>query len=249
MNNYMNRFVTILFKLIFLSMFMSSTMNFAQDLSLVNRGLSTMKKSFLITKDSIVIKGYIKLLHKKNGFIDYIKVKDDYNKIHIYYPKDLKGFYAYPNQVEKISRVFDFMKTSKNWATPHYKEENSYSKDVLVDKGYISYESTIIKHNNKKEPIFAQLLNESFSEFVKVYYNPKSTKVLQSTSSNQNSILYDSYFLKIDTLISVKISKNIYPKIAKTLWSNCIFNTSDKPFEFQYFVRDILLYNTCKFDQ
>jgi len=245
----MNRILNCVFLFSLLLTF-GKHQSFGQDLSLVCDGFSKSKQAYVLTQDSVWQSGFIKSVQKKNGFIVSFKWTNNLGKQQQVKSEDILGFMAYPNQVEKLGRLLDFIETSKGWKNPLTNEVKTF-KQKKIEKGYCIYHTLDIpsKGNSmQKTKVLMQLLNPTFCELVHVFYDPKSTKVNYATTEgkNPNAMKYSSYYTEINENSIISVSEENYSELAKSLWNGCdSLSNENIALEYIYFVQDLIQFTQC----
>lgn len=201
--------------LLFSMLLTTSNVLLAQELNEPFNRFSSKKISYITLKDGKQVKGYIKDIDRKKGLIEEIKIKDLKGKKRKYKPEDIKFMYLPPSGFEKFGRTMSFLNDATKW------KSTDLDKDI-IGKGYVYFETTEVIRKKKQKTLLAQLLNPSFADVIRIYYDPFAR---ETTSLNVGGIKVaggnaKSYYIKYDD-IAYRIKKKNYDEEFKMIFQAC----------------------------
>ena len=166
---------------------------------------STEKTIFITMEDGLEIGCLLKELHRENGFIKEVVIKNNDGATQVLQQKSIRSMYLYPanDQQREIN------------------QEIISSGDVnsaLLKDGYVYFErADNIWVNKEQFSLLMQVLNPTFEGDVRIYYDPLSTQLQTAEAQDVSS---SSYYLKDGQKDGICIRKREYsPKVFQILFS------------------------------
>lgn len=165
--------------------------------------------------DGTEIKGTLKNIDRKKGQIEEVKLKGDDGKKHKLKAKEIKEMYLSPTGIEKLANITEFASDATLW-------DRNLDQDLMKD-GYIFVENAEVRMGKKTRTLLMQLLNPSFSEGIKIYFDPKAKETsglgiggIQVTGGDAKS-----YYIKQGDDAAYRIKKKEYDKEFPVLFRSC----------------------------
>jgi hypothetical protein len=199
--------------ILFLAFF--GTIN-AQQFLTPSSSFSHKKTSYVTLKSGKEIKGTIKDLDRKKGLIEEVKIEDGKGKKHKLDAEDIKFMYLPPSGWDKLGIALDAIYDAQKW------NDEKIDQD-LVNQGYVYFENSMVKIKKKEHELLMQILNPTFSKYVKVYDDPYAKETMsvgigtiKVAGGNEKS-----YFVKIGNDAAFKLEKKNYDTEFLPLFGSC----------------------------
>lgn len=167
---------------------------------------STEKTIFITMEDGLEIGCLLKELHRENGFVKEVVIKNKSGDTQVLPQESIKAMYLYPSEYSGTHQPIEIPK-------------NSRINSELLNDGYVYFErADNIWVNKEKFSLLMQLLNPTFEGNVRIYYDPLSTQTDKITEPDVPS---SSYYLKDGQKDGICIRKREYSqKVFQILFSN-----------------------------
>jgi len=180
-------------------------------------GFSKKKTSYITLNDGTVLEGNIKKLKRKKMLFEEIHLEIDGKKKEIK-AEEIKSMYLPQSGFDKFGKGY-----SNIWDSTTWSESSDLNQEYLKD-GYAYFEATEVYYKKKKTKVLLlQLLNPSFTNNVKVFYDPLAAesggmgiggiKVTESVAK--------SYFIKVGDDVAFKLKKKSYKDEAENVYRKC----------------------------
>jgi hypothetical protein len=181
------------------------------------RTFSSKKTSILVLEDGSRVEGKIEHLDREESIIYGITLKDSTGNKHTFKPKVIKCMYLAPTVVDKVVKTYDFLYDATQWG------KTDSDKDI-IKKNYAYFEKVEVRTSPKKTRLLMmQLINPSFSNKIKVYFDPFARKTMRAGIAGITLAGGDakSYYIKKGDSIAYRLQKKNYNKEAKSLYEDC----------------------------
>ncbi|QWA37703.1 hypothetical protein [Chryseobacterium sp. ZHDP1] len=171
-------------KTLVFTLFLVSTASFAQKVKyskeeikkmeqyLFNEGFnapSVKKTSTVILKDGTTHKGFCSKTYTKKGQIFEVTLKDSISKKpSVFVADNISEMYLYPNEAEKVGKVFKYMGNIRNYQTKKLK--NSTTKDRI----HFVNQNVSLKNKKEDKEFLMQVINPDFDDIISVYHDPRA---------------------------------------------------------------------------
>lgn len=171
-------------KTLVFTLFLVSTSSFAQKVKyskeeikkmeqyLFNEGFnapSVKKTSTVILKDGTTHKGFCSKTDTKKGQIFEVTLKDSISKKpSVFVADNISEMYLYPNEAEKVGKVFKYMGNIRNYQTKKLK--NSTTKDRI----HFVNQTVSLKNKKDDKEFLMQVINPEFDDIISVYHDPRA---------------------------------------------------------------------------
>ena len=188
----------------------------AQQLLTPSIGFSHKKTSYITLIDGTEITGSIKDIDRKKGLIEFIKIKDGAGKKHKLKPEQIKFMYLTPSGLDKYNKLTSFIYDAQKWT------DQKLDQDFL-NKGYVYFELADVKIKKKNRKFLMQLLNPSFSKYIKVYDDPLAKETMSFGVGSFDLIGGNakSYYVSKGGSPAFRLKKKNYKKEFIPLWNSC----------------------------
>ena len=156
-------------------------------------------------EDGSTIEGRIKDLDWKKGLIEKIKIEDMQGKKVKIKPEAIKHMYLAPSALSKMNAAADFLLDAQQWTA------TDLDKDIL-SKGYVYLEKSEVRIKKKTRTLMVQLLNPSYSDKIKVYFDPITgeTASIGVAGIDVAGGLAKSYFVKkAGSKVAIELKKSV----------------------------------------
>ncbi|WP_394666802.1 hypothetical protein [uncultured Chryseobacterium sp.] len=171
-------------KTLVFTLFLVSTASFGQKVKyskeeikkmeqyLFNEGFnapSVKKTSTVILKDGTTHKGFCSKTDTKKGQIFEVTLKDSISKKpSVFVADNISEMYLYPNEAEKVGKVFKYMGNIRNYQTKKLK--NSTTKDRI----HFVNQTVSLKNKKDDKEFLMQVINPEFDDIISVYHDPRA---------------------------------------------------------------------------
>lgn len=171
-------------KTLVFTLFLVSTASFGQKVKyskeeikkmeqyLFNEGFnapSVKKTSTVILKDGTTHKGFCSKTDTKKGQIFEVTLKDSISKKQsVFVADNISEMYLYPNEAEKVGKVFKYMGNIRNYQTKKLK--NSTTKDRI----HFVNQTVSLKNKKDDKEFLMQVINPEFDDIISVYHDPRA---------------------------------------------------------------------------
>ena len=192
------------------------TVSFSQQLLTPTNAFSHQKTVYVTKMDGTEIKGNLDDVDRKKGLIEGIKIVDTTGTKIKLKAVDIKSMYLYPSGLDKLGKAMGTLTDVQKW------NDEKLNND-LINQGYIYIEQSEVQLKKEKMTLLMQLLNPSFSKYVKIYYDPLASETASYGIGGITVVGGDakSYFFKKGTEPAYKLEKKNYIKEFKTIWGDC----------------------------
>lgn len=178
---------------------------------------SGKKPSIVILEDGTKVEGEIEDLDRQKSLIEEVTIKDAKGKKRKFKPAAIKCMYLAPSGWDKFSKSYEFLNDATQWG------KTDLDKDI-IGKGYAYFEKAEVKvSKNKTEVLMMQLLNPSFSNKIKVYFDPRAKETASLGVAGIKVAGGDakSYYIKKGDAIAFKLEKKNYDEEFKGMYEDC----------------------------
>ncbi len=179
---------------------------------------SKKKTSYITLNNGETVEGVLWDLDRKKGNIEEVTIKKTGSKKKTTYePKDIKHMYLPPSGWDKMGKALDFMNDPRQWGA-----DNELDSEKIKD-GYAYFEQAEVKIKKKTMTLLMQLVNPSFEENLKVYFDPyaKETASLGVGGLKVAGGIAKSYFVQKGKSPAFKLEKKNYKDEASGLFGKC----------------------------
>ncbi len=130
---------------------------------------SVKKTSTVILKDGTTHKGFCSKTDTKKGQIFEVTLKDSISKKpSVFVADNIREMYLYPNEAEKVGKVFKYMGNIRNYQTKKLK--NSTTKDRI----HFVNQTVSLKNKKDDKEFLMQVINPEFDDIISVYHDPRA---------------------------------------------------------------------------
>ncbi|MCF2221619.1 hypothetical protein H9Q08_20330 [Chryseobacterium sp. PS-8] len=130
---------------------------------------SVKKTSTVILKDGTTHKGFCSKTDTKKGQIFEVTLKDSISKKQsVFVADNISEMYLYPNEAEKVGKVFKYMGNIRNYQTKKLK--NSTTKDRI----HFVNQTVSLKNKKDDKEFLMQVINPEFDDIISVYHDPRA---------------------------------------------------------------------------
>lgn len=182
-----------------------------------NFTFSGKKPSIVNLENGTKIEGTIEDLDRQKGLIEQVIIKDAQGKKHKLKPEQIKSMYLAPSGWDKFAKSYDFLNDATQWGV------TDLDKDI-IGKGFAYFEKTEVKlSKSKTETLMLQLLNPSFSNKIKIYFDPRTKETMSLGIAGVKLVggIAKSYYVKKGNEIAYKLEKKNYEDEFKSLYEDC----------------------------
>ncbi len=177
---------------------------------------SKKKTCYITLNNGETVEGIMQDLDRKKGNIEEITIKKTGSKKKTKYePSDIKHMYLKPSGFDKLGKAYAFLNDARLW------EGNDLDSEKIKD-GYVYFEQTEVKIKKKTMTLLMQLVNPSFEEKIRVYFDPYAK---QSMSVGVGPVkaggLAKSYYVKKGKKAAFKLEKKNYKDEKSGLFGKC----------------------------
>ena len=194
-----------------------STLNFySQELLSPSNTFSHEKSAYITLTDSAEIVGNIDDIDRKKGLIEFIKIIDKKGTVFNLKPEEILHMYIPPSGFDKIQKTAGLMTDVQKWT------DEKINKDLL-NNGYAYFESLDVQLKKENATLLIQLLNPTFSKYVKIYYDPfaSETSSIKMGGIKLTGGQAKSYYVSKNGETAFKLKKKNYEDEFIPLWHNC----------------------------
>lgn len=190
--------------------------SFAQQLLTPTNTFSHQKTVFVTKTDGKEIKGTLDDVDRKKGLIEEVTILDTTGAKIKLKASDIKFMYLYPSGMDKLGKAMKTISDVQRW------NDEKLNND-LINQGYVYIEQSEVQLKKQKMILLMQLLNPTFSKYVKIYYDPLAG---ETTSYGVGGFTVaggdaKSYFFKKGSDVAYKLEKKNYSDEFKTIWGDC----------------------------
>lgn len=219
-------------------------MMFAQQFLQGTFTFSSKKPSIVMLENGTKIEGEIDDLDRRKGLIEEVTIKDGKGKKHKLKPQEIKYMYLAPSGWDKFAKSYSFLNDATQWG------KTDLDKDIIA-KGFAYFEKTEVKLNKKTtEVLMMQLLNPSFSNKVKVYFDPRAKETMSFGIAGVKLAGGDakSYYIKKGDAIAFKLEKKNYDEEFDGMYEDCaeIKTTYGKKMKWDELEKHLYEHSKCK---
>jgi len=206
----MKRVLTVLFILAL------SSQTFAQELHIPSFSFSKKKPVYITLADGTEIEGTIKDLDYQKGIIKKIKIEGLDGKNVKMKPENIKCMYLPQSGLDKFSKAMSVADDATKW-------KSAKLDATRLKKGYVYSEMSKVMMGKKEKELIFQLLNVSFSDKAKIYYDPFAKETMSVGVGGMTLAGGDakSYYFKKGDEPAYKLDKKTYKKEFAQIWSDC----------------------------
>jgi hypothetical protein len=192
------------------------TVSFSQKLLTPTKAFSHQKVSFVTKIDGTEIKGMLDDVDRKKGLIEEITIKDSTGAKFVLKAADVKFMYLYPSGLDNLGKTMKTVYDVQKW------NDESLNNN-LISQGYAYIEQSEVKLKKEKLTLLMELLNPSFSKYVKIYFDPLAKETASFGVGGLTVAGGDakSYFFKKGNETAYKLEKWDYLDAFKTIWADC----------------------------
>jgi hypothetical protein len=190
--------------------------SYAQEFLSPSNTFSHEQTAYIVLTDGTEIQGTIDDIDRKKGLIKFIKITDTEGKVHELQPEAVKNMYIPPSGLDKVQKAANFASDTQKW-------NNEKLNEDLFSKGYSYFELGNVEIKKETQKLLMQLLNPSFSEKIKVYYDPfaNSTSSLGIGGINVVGGIAKSYYVAYSDEKMIKLDKKSYEDRFSDLYQGC----------------------------
>lgn len=176
---------------------------------------SKKKISYVTLADGEEIEGNIKRMKTTKGLMKELKLKMADGSEKVLLPGDIQSMYLAQNEWDKVLEAAKMDVTK--W------DDEDVNSERLKD-GYAYFESVEVNYRKKKtETLLLQMVNPSFSNKVKVFFDPLAA---ETTSASVGGIklaggIDKSYFIKTEGEVGYRLKKKDYKDSAQGIMGDC----------------------------
>lgn len=190
----------------------------AQDFQKPTMSFSRKKPMYVTLTDGTEVSGTLKKFKYEKSLIEELVIVDSVSgKKTKITPDEIAFMYVMPSGLDKLQKIMDFTEDATQWMNP------SLDKDI-INKGYIYFEqSEVVLKKNKTETLLMQLLNPTFSSYIKVYHDPRAKETMTASVGGVKVAGGDakSYYIKKGDAPAAKVLKKEYAEQFSNLYSDC----------------------------
>ncbi|OIQ27140.1 MAG: hypothetical protein BM564_13295 [Bacteroidetes bacterium MedPE-SWsnd-G2] len=226
--------------ILFLTVNVSNNIH-AQQFITPSSSFSHEKTAYIELTNGTKLEGTIDDIDRKKGMIESITLIESNGEVHELQPEEVKNMYLPPSGYDKTLKAFDFTQNADRW-------NNQKLNQDLFSNGYAYFELGTIKIKKKNKILLMQLLNPSFCNKVKVYFNPYAS---ETSSLNYGGIkvtggIAKSYYVTYNSGEMIKLHKKNYEENFNNWFENCskLLEEFPKP-KWRDFAKHILNYSDC----
>lgn len=182
-----------------------------------NFTFSSKKPSIINLEDGTKIEGLIDDIDRQKGLIEEITIKDAKGKKRKLKPAQIKSMYLAPSGFDKFTQAYSFLNDATQWG------QTDLDKDI-IGKGFAYFEKTEVTLTKKKtETLLMQLVNPSFSNKIKVYFDPRAKETMSLGIAGVKLAGGDakSYYIKKGSENAFKLEKKNYDDEFKGMYEDC----------------------------
>lgn len=205
-------------KIALLLSLLSCTTAFGQLFTPAYSLFSNKETAYIYLEDGNTLEGIVSAVNQKNGLIQSLMLtptgEDKKMKVKA---NDIYAMYLPISNFSKINNAINLTFDPRKWRGKGVNNE-------VIQQGYAYFEKTKVTSNGKIDELLVQLLNPTFSEKIKVYYNPLGVSTRTLDLKNGFAIeddLNKSYFVKVGDDAAIKLKKKDYDDAYAVLYKDC----------------------------
>ncbi len=193
-----------------------TTMVFGQEFIPGFDTFSHSKPAYLTLNDGRMLEAEIEDIDRKKGLIEAITLRSKTNKMTTILPGEIKTMYLPATEMTRLDN-------QRNTITNVRKLQNAGVNMDIIKKGYAYFEKSTVIIKGESLTLLLQLVNPTFSQKIKVYFDPRASKTL-SLSARVMTVaggIDKSYYVRVGDGNAYRLEKDDYQNEFRHLFADC----------------------------